>query len=491
MSARLGSLIEGLQAEVHGDGSVRVTDVVSDSRAVEPGALFVALPGERTDGHRFIGAAVEAGAAALLVEEPPRRLPRPVPYAQVPDTRGALGLVAARLFGSPGDRLTLVGVTGTNGKTSTVRMIESILRADGRPAGSLGTLSVRYAGVELPASLTTPEADHLQRTLARMCDAGVEAVAMEVSSHALVRHRVATLRFDCAVLTNLTQDHLDFHGDMDGYAAAKRLLFDRESLAGPAVLNADDPFGATLAAELEERGQTVVRFARTKRTRATVRSIEEEVGLAGSHLVVDLDGEVLSLTVPLPGDFQIENALAAIATGRALEIGPEAIRNGIEGCPPIPGRLERVDPSRPVVLVDYAHTPDALDRVLERLRPLVEGRLITVFGCGGDRDPTKRAPMAQAACRHSGLVVATSDNPRTENPRAILRDVEAGLSGAYEIVEDRRQAIRRAVRLAHPEDVVLVAGKGHEQVQILRDRQVPFDDREEGRRALKDREADA
>ncbi len=490
MSIRLESLIEGLQTRLEGDPGVTITDVVSDSRRAEPGALFVALRGERTDGHRFLDAAVAAGAAALLVEEPPRRLARPVAWAQVPDTRTALPIVASRLFGNPGEAMTLIGVTGTNGKTSTVRMIEAILDSDGRRAGSLGTISVRYGGVEFPSLLTTPEADDLQRTLARMRDAGLQAVAMEISSHALARRRVDRLAFDCAVFTNLTQDHLDFHGDMETYARAKRRLFEAPFLHGPAVINVDDPVGRTMAQDLEGRGKRVVTFGRRTHVGVHVRTTDERVGLSGSRIEIDAEGEQLRVTVPLPGDFQVENALAAIAAACALGIGKDAICRGIETCPQVPGRLEQVGPGSPVVLVDYAHTPDALDRVLERLRPLVPGRLITVFGCGGDRDRTKRVPMARAACRHSDLVVATSDNPRSEDPAGILRDIEAGLSGSYEILPDRRDAIQHAITEARAEDVILIAGKGHERVQIVGSEQIPFDDREEGRRALKDREAD-
>jgi UDP-N-acetylmuramoyl-L-alanyl-D-glutamate--2,6-diaminopimelate ligase len=489
MSVRLDDLLAGLGAELHGDPATPVNDVVAHSRQIARGALFVALRGTRTDGHRFIGEAADAGAAAVLVEEVPEPLEPRLVCARVPDTLAALPLVAARFHGNPAKDLTLIGVTGTNGKTSTVRMIESIFEADGHSAGSLTTICVRYRGVEHPAELTTPEADSLQRTLARMRGAGVDTVAMEVSSHALVRGRVATLRFAAAVFTNLSQDHLDFHGDMAAYAGAKQRLFSRDYLDGTAVVNIADPAGASLADTLRQEGRRVRTYARGPHLDADVRTVEENVGLEGAQLVIEEGPERYEVRVPLPGDFQVENALAAIATARGFGVSRAGAVRGLEACPPVPGRLERVGLERPLVLVDYAHTPDALDRVLSRLRPTVSGRLITVFGCGGDRDRAKRAPMAHAACRHSDYVVATSDNPRTEDPRAILREITEGLSGAHDVIVDRREAIQHAVRMARAEDVVVIAGKGHETYQIVGERYLPFDDREEARRALKQREA--
>jgi UDP-N-acetylmuramoyl-L-alanyl-D-glutamate--2,6-diaminopimelate ligase len=444
----------------------------------------VALRGDRTDGHHYLKGAVDAGAAAVLVEEPPTPLPLPVPHAQVPDTRRALPIVASRFWGRPADHLTLVGVTGTNGKTSSVRMIESILDADGRRVGSMGTISVRFGSEEIPTDLTTPEADAIQRTLARMRRGGADSVVMEVSSHALARERVGALRYDVAAFTNLSQDHLDFHGDMESYARAKQALFSPTYLDGPAVVHVGDPAGTALAERLRAEGRTLVTYDRGRGANAEVRSVEEEIGLDHSRIVIEDRGSLTELRVPLPGDFQVTNAVGAFAVARALGVGIDSIRQGLAACPPVPGRLERVSDERPVVLVDYAHTPDALDRVLDRIRPLVPARLITVFGCGGDRDRVKSAPMAEAACRPSAHVLATSDNPRTEEPERILEDIAAGLSGSYERVVDRREAIHRAVGMAAADDVVLIAGKGHETVQIVGDRRLPFDDREEARAAL-------
>ncbi|HTO70473.1 MAG TPA: UDP-N-acetylmuramoyl-L-alanyl-D-glutamate--2,6-diaminopimelate ligase [Myxococcota bacterium] len=487
MSATLAELVSDLGARVLGAERALVDDLAYDSRQVRPGALFAALRGAQTDGHRFVGQALDAGASALLVEEPPASHPASVGVAIVPDTRRALADVAARFFGHPARALALVGVTGTKGKTSTVRIVESVLRAGGRRAGSLGTISVRWPGFEEKSAMTTPESLDLQRWLARMRDAKVEAVAMEVSSHSLALGRVRGLRFAVAVFTQLAHEHLDFHGDLESYGKAKALLFGADLLAGTAVLNAADPWAPRLAEIARAGGNRVVTYARGAAAAADYVTTFEEVELARSRLRVrGPDGE-LEVVLPLPGDFQIDNALAALAAGRALGLGWDAVRRGLESCPPVPGRLERVGTGAPIVLVDYAHTANSLEKMLSRVRPLVRGRLIAVFGCGGDRDKTKRAPMARAACANADFVIATSDNPRTEDPDAILRDVAAGLSGEFEIESDRRRAIARAVALAKRDDCVVIAGKGHEDYQIVGREKRPFDDREEALAALRAR----
>jgi len=487
LSATLAELVSDLGARVLGAERALVDDLAYDSRQVRPGALFAALRGAQTDGHRFVGQALDAGASALLVEEPPASHPASVGVAIVPDTRRALADVAARFFGHPARALALVGVTGTKGKTSTVRIVESVLRAGGRRAGSLGTISVRWPGFEEKSAMTTPESLDLQRWLARMRDAKVEAVAMEVSSHSLALGRVRGLRFAVAVFTQLAHEHLDFHGDLESYGKAKALLFGADLLAGTAVLNAADPWAPRLAEIARAGGNRVVTYARGAAAAADYVTTFEEVELARSRLRVrGPDGE-LEVVLPLPGDFQIDNALAALAAGRALGLGWDAVRRGLESCPPVPGRLERVGTAAPIVLVDYAHTANSLEKMLSRVRPLVRGRLIAVFGCGGDRDKTKRAPMARAACANADFVIATSDNPRTEDPDAILRDVAAGLSGEFEIESDRRRAIARAVALAKRDDCVVIAGKGHEDYQIVGREKRPFDDREEALAALRAR----
>jgi UDP-N-acetylmuramoyl-L-alanyl-D-glutamate--2,6-diaminopimelate ligase len=484
VTATLAELVADLPARIEGPAGVQVSDVSYDSRDVRPGTLFAALRGAQTDGHRFVSAALAAGASALLVEQLPESLPAHVGVAIVPDSRAALADVAARFFGFPARALLLVGVTGTKGKTSTVRLCESVLQAAGKRAGSIGTISVRYPGFEEPASMTTPESLDLQRNLARMRDARVDAVALEVSSHSLALGRVRGLRFAVAVFTQLGHDHLDFHGDVESYGRAKALLFGPEYLAGTAVLNADDPWTPRMAEIARAGGNSVVTYARGARARADYRTVSERVELARSHLLVrGPDGEV-ELDLPLPGDFQIDNALAALAVGRALGASWEQVKRGLEACPQVPGRLERVGTAKPIVLVDYAHTANSLERMLSRVRPLVSGELIAVFGCGGDRDRTKRAPMARAACAHADFVIATSDNPRSEDPNAILREVSAGLSGPHEVIADRREAIARAIARARPDDCVVIAGKGHEDYQIIGREKRHFDDREEAARAL-------
>jgi UDP-N-acetylmuramoyl-L-alanyl-D-glutamate--2,6-diaminopimelate ligase len=486
MKPTLEELVRGLGARIVGPAHTPIADLCYDSRRAAPGALFVALRGARTDGHRYLRQAIDGGAAALLVEQV-TEAPSGVPTAVLHDTRAALPEVAARFFRHPGREMTLIGVTGTNGKTSAVRLLESVLLAAGRTAGSIGTISTRGPGFEEPSGLTTPESVDLQRSLARLRDSGCEAVALEVSSHGLALGRVRTLRFAAAVFTHLTLDHLDFHRDMDDYAAAKAELFGPQYLAGTAVLNARDPLTPRLIERARSAGRPALTFARGAESGAHVRTTAERLSLEGAWLRVASDDAEIELELPLPGDFQIENALAAITAARALGIDWEAIRTGVSSCPPVPGRLERVAATRPIVLVDYAHTPDALDSVLARVRPLVAGHLISVFGCGGDRDKSKRAPMARAACAHSDWVIATSDNPRSEDPEAILRDVAQGLSGPHEVVADRREAIRRAIERAADDDVVVIAGQGHEVWQQRGGERIPFDDRVEARRALAQR----
>jgi UDP-N-acetylmuramoyl-L-alanyl-D-glutamate--2,6-diaminopimelate ligase len=484
VTATLRELVADLDARVLGRADAPVSDVASDSRAVRPGSLFVALRGAQTDGHRFVADALAAGASALLLEEPPAHTPDAVGVAVVRDSRAALADVSARFFGFPARSLVLVGVTGTKGKTSTVRLCESVLRAGGRKAGSLGTISVRWPGFEQTAGMTTPESLELQRWLARMRDAGVQAVAMEVSSHSLALGRVRGLGFAVAVFTQLAQDHLDFHGDLESYGLAKSLLFGADHLAGTAVLNAADPWSARYAALARAAGRPVVTYGRGAASGADFATVSERVELAHSRLRVRGPGAEIDIDLPLPGDFQIDNALAALAVGRVLGLSWDEVKRGLETCPQVPGRLERVGSESPVVLVDYAHTANSLERMLATVRPLVRGELIAVFGCGGDRDKTKRAPMARAACANADYVIATSDNPRTEDPDAILRDVAVGLSGPNEVIPDRRSAIRRAIARARRDDCVVIAGKGHEDYQIIGREKRHFDDREEARAAL-------
>ncbi len=485
-----------------------VRGIVYDSRSVAPGNLFVAIRGALSDGHDYLEQAVALGAAALLVEEPGSLSgsATDIPVIRVGDTRRTLSYIANRFYGDPARELALIGVTGTNGKTSTAYLVESILAAAHFAVGLMGTVEVRYATESAPAVNTTPESLDLQRTLRAMRNRKIEHVVMEVSSHGLELGRVQGCQFQVAAFTNLTQDHLDFHGTMKSYCESKLRLFDTYLVpGGAAVINVDDPAGPDFEAAAQERNARILSTTRDPVRPATVRLLEAECRLEGTRARVEIEGARLDLELPLIGDFNLENLLVACGTAHALGIGPEDIRTGVARCPQVPGRMERVGESTepgPTVVVDYAHTPDAVEKLLSALGPMTSGRLITVFGCGGDRDRAKRPLMAEAVARHSDRVIATSDNPRTENSAAILRDVEAGLgalrreedapidSGArsYTVIEDRRRAIEKAIAVARDEDTVVIAGKGHEDYQIIGHEKRPFDDRREATRILAETE---
>ena len=476
-------------------GDVEVRGVAVDSRRVRPGDVFFALAGSREDGRRHARDAMARGAVAVVAEDAVD-----VAEAVVVHNGGAralLGRAAARLAGDPTAALTVVGMTGTNGKTTTTYLLEEIWRAAGLRPGVVGTIAYRFAGASEPAPLTTPDAVTLQGLFARMRAAGTTHVAIEASSHALEQDRVAGTRFDAAVFTNLTRDHLDFHGDVERYFAAKARLFLEHLADGGkpdpvAVVNADDPAGARLLAGLRTRAVPVGRGPA-----AAVRPRGVETDLSGMRGEIDLDGTRLPVRSRLVGAPHVENVLAAAATAWALGVAPDAIAAGLAAAVPPPGRLEQIDGPGFTVMVDYAHTPDALERSLEVLRALTRGRLIAVFGCGGDRDRGKRPLMGAAAARIADVVVLTSDNPRTEPPEAIIAEIEAGVRDAgmtalpgsnggrgYVVEALRAEAIALAVRLARPGDVLLVAGKGHEDYQIIGTEKRPFDDRDAVRRAL-------
>ena len=506
---RLAELLTALPAEraplsVVGSTEVPIRGLAIDSRAVAPGDLFVALRGAQADGHAHLAQALALGAAAVVVEAlPPELALGARPAIVVGDTRRALAPLAARFYGHPSEELTLIGVTGTNGKTSTTYLIESMLLAAGRHPGVIGTVEVRYAGERLRSINTTPESLELQRILRAMRNRGIDAVAMEVSSHALSIGRTDGCRFAVAAVTNLTQDHLDFHATMEAYRDAKLRLF-RDALrpGAGAVVNLDDPSAGHFLAAAERAGARTLGVARKAAPGAAVWLDQAELTLAGTRAQLRLPSGPLAVDLPLLGDFNLENLLVATGCAIALELAPEAIAGGAARCPQVPGRVERVDPNRPdspTVLVDYAHTPDAVDKLLRTVRPMARGRLIAVFGCGGDRDRGKRAPMAEAVARWSDRAIATSDNPRSEDPERILDDVVAGLRGlervepsaldaaarSYARLVDRREAIALAVGIARPEDTVVIAGKGHEDYQIIGRERLPFDDRSEARRALR------
>ncbi len=453
---------------------VEVRALQYDARAVEPGSVFFCVPGFTRDGHGFAPDAVAAGAVALVVERP---LGLGVPEVRVESVRAAMATAAATLNGDPTAALQLVGITGTNGKTTTAYLTRSLLEAAGRPTGLLGTVTSVVAGVEHPTVRTTPEAIDLQRTFAAMLDGGDVACVMEVSSHALTLHRADAIHWAVAVFTNLTQDHLDFHEDMDDYFAAKRRLFD----AGPraSVINIDDPRGAALAAELD--GAITVGIESAD---AHLRATDLRLGRAGSTFT--LDG--VALTCPLPGAFNVLNALCAVAAARALGVEDAAVAAGLRDAARVPGRFEPVDEGQDFALVvDYAHTPDSLANVLRAARALGGGRVICVFGAGGDRDQGKRPLMGAAARELADVVIVTSDNPRSEDPEAIVAAIVEGAGPAAIVELDRRTAIEHAVALAVAGDVVVVAGKGHEQGQETAGVVVAFDDVTVSREALRAR----
>jgi UDP-N-acetylmuramoyl-L-alanyl-D-glutamate--2,6-diaminopimelate ligase len=453
---------------------VEVTALAYDNRAVTPGTLFFCVPGFTRDGHDFAPDAIARGAVALVVERP---LGLGVPEIVVDDVRAAMAPAAAALAGDPTARLTTVGITGTNGKTTSAFLLRALLEAGGHRTGLLGTVTAIVGGAQQAVARTTPEAIDLQRTFADMLDAGDDAVVMEVSSHALALHRADAIHWSAAVFTNLTQDHLDFHADMEDYFLAKRRLFE----AGPelAVVNVDDPYGARLAAELPD----AIRIGLDSEA-AQVRATEITGDATGSSFSVG----GLRLRTTLPGRFNVVNALGAVVVARELGVDDGAIAEGLAGAERVPGRFEPVDEGQGFsVFVDYSHKPDALEAVLRTARELAAGRLIVVLGAGGDRDRGKRALMGRAASEHADVAIVTSDNPRNEDPVAIITEVAQGAAEAERIV-DRREAIERAVALAHDGDVIVIAGKGHERHQEFEGgRTVPFDDVAVAREALRAR----
>ncbi|HEX3160088.1 MAG TPA: UDP-N-acetylmuramoyl-L-alanyl-D-glutamate--2,6-diaminopimelate ligase, partial [Gemmatimonadaceae bacterium] len=450
-----------------------VSGIADDSRRVAPGELFVAVRGAARDGHDYLAQAAELGATVALVEEEGRTV---LPHLVVRDGRRAAAIAAGAAYGHPAWSLNFVAVTGTNGKTTTVDLLRHLLDLPDARAASIGTLGVLVGSDATPlpggAGLTTPGPLELQAVLRRLVDGGVRLVAMEVSSHSLDQRRVEGIRFSAGIFTNLTRDHLDYHGTMDAYLAAKSRLIERLTDDGVAVLNADDPAWARLG-----RAPRTVRFSAAGAA-ADVRAENVEFSPTGSTFTLRLGEAAQAVTLPLIGDFNVANATGAAAAAWALGMPPALIAERLGTVPQVPGRLERIG-ERPAVLRDYAHTPDALERALHAVRPFVHGRLIVVFGCGGDRDRGKRPVMGAIAARDADLAIVTSDNPRTEDPERILDDVEAGMGEVPHLrVEDRRAAIARAIAEAEPErDLVLLAGKGHETYQIRGTTSYPFDER--------------
>ncbi len=491
------------ESGIHGGTAASISSLTCDSRAVRPGSLFFALRGVQTDGHRYIEQAVAAGAAAIILEDA-AFAPAGIPWAVVPDGRAAMGRVSARFNGDPTATLPLVGITGTNGKTTTTYLIEAILAAAGRQAAVLGTISYRFGTTIIGASHTTPESTELQSAFRQLAEAGAQAFVMEVSSHALEQKRVDGCHFDVGIFSNLTRDHLDYHVTMEQYLDAKSRLFAellRPTPAKPrrrAAVNMDDPYGAEIA---RRSVCPVVTFG--IRGQCHVRPVNVVSSVNGISATLVTPSGTCDITSRLLGRFNLSNILAAAAAGVALDLPLQAIKDGIENHTTVPGRMERVDNLRGVTcLVDYAHTGDALENVLATLKEIATGKIITLFGCGGDRDNGKRPIMGSIAAAMSDLAIVTSDNPRTEEPLRILEQIKEGiaplglreyrpeeLTGGYSekgfiLVENRREAIRLAARLAQPGDILLLAGKGHEDYQIIGTTKHHFDDREEAAAAL-------
>ncbi|HSM01921.1 MAG TPA: UDP-N-acetylmuramoyl-L-alanyl-D-glutamate--2,6-diaminopimelate ligase [Acidimicrobiia bacterium] len=469
----LRELAGSVSGRVVGEAAVAVSDVTHDSRAAGPGVLFVAVRGFTVDGHDFVTAAAAAGAPAVCVEDEDAR--HGLPAIVVDDTRAALGALASAVHGNPSEFLRLVGVTGTNGKTTVTHLIESIADAAGLPHAIVGTVGARIGGEPVPVARTTPEATDFQRLLARMVAAGVDVAAVEVSSHALALGRVAATRFTVAAFTNLSRDHLDFHGDMASYLAAKASLFDH---ADEAVVWVDDPAGATIA----DRLTIPVTSVGGEEQEVHVAASDIEVGFGGSRFTARGRTGSADIDLPLAGRFNVANALVAAACAEVLGVRWAEIAAGIASVPPVPGRFELVPtPAEFTVVVDYAHTPNGIVAAVAAARDILggNGRVITVVGAGGDRDRDKR-PLMGAAAAAADVAVLTSDNPRSEDPAEILASVAAGAQGSSAVVFeeiDRRRAIRKALEEARPGDAVLILGKGHEPGQDLGSRMVPFDDR--------------
>lgn len=488
---KLATLVQDLAgARLIGDAGVEVRAVQDDSRRVEPGDLFVAVRGRRMDGHAYLGQAAERGAVAAVVEQPvaDAALAARLVQVVVPRAARALGVLAARMAGRPGDRMSLVGITGTNGKTTTAYLVEAVLRAAGAAPGVIGTVSYRYGDTEIPAPYTTPTPRVLQGALADMVTARCTHAVLEVSSAALEMERLAGVVFPVAAFTNFTQDHLEVHGTMEAYRAAKERLF-REHLApdGVAVINVDDPAApAMIAAAGDHR---VLRVSARGREDADVGVVEAEASIEGIRATLATPrGPITVRSRALLGHYNIANLAVTVAIGEALGLDHAAMARGIAEMSGVPGRVERVPNDAGLdILVDYAHTPDALHNVLAALRPLTRRRLICVLGCGGDRDSDKRPKMGAAATEGADLVVVTSDNPRTEDPQAIIEQILPGVPAPFFVHPDRRVGIAAAVFEAVPGDIVLIAGKGHETYQILGTETIHFDDREEAARMTRAR----
>lgn len=482
----LSDLLKGIRVtKLTGSGELNISGISIDSNKVEKGFLFVALKGERTDGHEYIESAVSNGASAVIVERAPDLVYEGVSVIEVPDSRVSLAGVSANFYSHPTKELSLVGITGTNGKTTVTYLLESIWKQDRLNSAVLGTIDYRYGESKMQSLMTTPESLDLMRMFREMRNSGVEIAAMEVSSHALDKKRVLGCHFDAAVFTNLTQDHLDYHGSIENYLNAKKMLFTNvlkgsEKEMKYSIINLDDPYGDDI--RKDAAGEVITYSAQDPG--AAVFAESSEITERGIRARVNTPSGALNINSKLYGAHNLSNILAATAAALPLGSSVDRIEKGLSEAGNIPGRLESIENTLGIkVLVDYAHTPDALENVLRAARPLTSGNLILVFGCGGDRDRTKRPKMGLIGKELSDILLVTSDNPRTESPEKIIDDIEKGvLEGGdaqkpYFRVSDRKEAIMRAIEMARENDTVLIAGKGHEDYQILGTKKYPFDDR--------------
>ena len=491
---QLQDIVKTLQTtHVEGNTAVKVLDITADSRAVKVGSLFIALDGATVDGHNYVNKAVEAGAVAVLVSKPVE-VSGDVCVITVEDTRKAMMACVPYFFDYPANSMRMIGVTGTNGKTTTTHMIRHILKGQGYKVGVIGTVHIMIGDTSYPIHNTTPDVVDLQHILHQMVEEGVTHCVMEVSSHALALGRVSGVEYDTAVFTNLTQDHLDFHKTFENYLATKCKLFEQVSASNQtksgkgAIINIDDEYGHRV---IEKTTAPIITYSIDGK--GTLNAHDVEMTPKSSRYTVSYDGNDYTVAMNTTGLFNVYNTLAAIGACLLEGISMEDIDKALKTFSAVPGRFELIEEGQPfAVVVDYAHTPDGLENILQTAKAIQENRIIVVFGCGGDRDATKRPIMGRIAAQYGDVVYVTSDNPRTEDPVQIVKDVELGVKEGlregshYEVIVDRREAIQHAIQNAKPGDIVLIAGKGHEDYQILKDKTIHFDDREEARAALKE-----
>ena len=491
---QLQDIVKTLQApQVTGNAAVEILDITADSRAVKAGSLFIALDGATVDGHNYVNKAIEAGAVAVLVSKPVE-VSGDICVITVEDTRTAMMACVPYFFDYPANSMRMIGVTGTNGKTTTSHMIRHILKAQGYKVGVIGTVHIMIGDTSYPIHNTTPDVVDLQHILHQMVEEGVTHCVMEVSSHALALGRVSGVEYDTAVFTNLTQDHLDFHKTFENYLEAKCKLFEQVSEPDQiksgkgAIINIDDAYGHRV---VEKTKAPIITYSIDGN--GTLNAHDVDMTPKSSRYTVSYDGNDYTVAMNTTGLFNVYNTLAAIGACLLEGISMEDIDKALKTFSAVPGRFELIEEGQPfAVVVDYAHTPDGLENILQTAKAIQENRIIVVFGCGGDRDATKRPIMGRIAAQYGDVVYVTSDNPRTEDPVQIVKDVEAGVKEGlregshYEVIVDRREAIQHAIQNAKPGDIVLIAGKGHEDYQILKDKTIHFDDREEARAALKE-----